>query len=114
MRRRAQISRQYSRPGRQKRQYTGTPCVYCTPELWLTMCISMFLHHKAEAINTWLDKWHIEALLVAFVWAAVLAIFALALDPDAVSGAFAGFIATSPIWLVIMLFVMFWRRWMHY
>jgi len=74
----------------------------------------MFLHHEAEGISGWLDDWKVEPVAVVPFFMLFLALFAAGIDPDAVSATFAALVATSPIWLPIALFIMFWRRWMHY
>ncbi len=74
----------------------------------------MFLHHEAEAINKWFDGWHIETILPAALGMFIVAVIAAAVDPDALSAAFAALVVTSPLWLPVMLFIMFWRRWIHF
>ncbi len=74
----------------------------------------MFLHHEAEGISSWLDGWHVEPIAVVPPAMLLLTIVALGVDPDAVSGTFAALVATSPLWLPVVLFIMFWKRWIHY
>jgi hypothetical protein len=74
----------------------------------------MFLHHEAEGIDEWLGGWGFETIIMAPLAMVVLALVAFGYDPDAVSATFAAFVATSPVWLPLTLFIMFWRRWMHY
>lgn len=74
----------------------------------------MFLHDTAHNANKWLDGWHIETILVATAGMIVFLLTALAADADAVLGAFMAVIALSPLWLPIVLFVVFWKVWMHW
>jgi hypothetical protein len=74
----------------------------------------MFMHHEAEKVSKWLDGWHVEPIAVAPLAMLVLAFVALAADPDSISGAFAALVVTSPVWLPVVLFIMFLRRWIHY
>jgi hypothetical protein len=74
----------------------------------------MFLHHEAEGISKWLGGWGVEVVAVAPLGMLILVLVAAGFDPDAVSATFAAMVATSPAWLPIALFIMFWRRWMHY
>jgi hypothetical protein len=74
----------------------------------------MFLHHEAEAISDWLGDWKFDPLVVGPLFLLILICLTLGFDPDAVSATLAAMVATSPIWLPIALFIMFWRRWMHY
>lgn len=74
----------------------------------------MFLHHEADKIYGWLDGWDFDPVAVVppvffILWA--IAWFA---DRDAVAAVFAVLVALSPVLLPIGLFVMFWKRWIHY
>src|SRR3989338_9694038 len=74
----------------------------------------MLLHDTAHGANDWLDGWHIETLLVAALGMLIFAWVALEADADAVLAAGTAFIALSPLWLPVILFVVFWKRWIHY
>jgi len=74
----------------------------------------MFLHHEAESISKWLDSWNIEPITVTPPVMLLVAFFAAYYDPRAIPAVFAALVATSPLWLPIALFVMFWKRWIHY
>lgn len=74
----------------------------------------MFLNHEAESISDWVTDWKFEPIALAPFFMLLLALITLGVDPDALSATFAAMLATSPIWLPVALFIMFWRRWMHY
>ena len=74
----------------------------------------MFLHDTAHSANDWLDGWHIETVLVASAGMAAFLLVALSADTNAVLAAGTAFIALSPLWLPVSLFVIFWKTWMHY
>ena len=74
----------------------------------------MLLHDTAHGANDWLDGWHIETVLVAAAGMIVFILVALSADTDAVLAGGTAFIALSPLWLPVSLFVIFWKTWMHY
>lgn len=74
----------------------------------------MFLHDTAHNANSWFDGWHIETAVVVGAGFAIFSIVAFAADPEAVLAAIAATIALSPLWLPFMLFVIWWKIWMHY
>lgn len=74
----------------------------------------MFLHHQAEATYKWLDDWQIDPIVVVppvmFVVWTLVRIF----DPDAMAAVFAVLVGLSPVLLPFGLFVVFWKKWIHY
>jgi hypothetical protein len=74
----------------------------------------MLLHHAAEKTEKWIGGWNIDTVAVMPFGMLVLLFVGLAVDPDAVVAAFAAFIATSPLWLPVFLFAIFWVTWIHY
>lgn len=74
----------------------------------------MFLHEAAHKTTKWIDGWNVEPLLVAPILFAILTVFGVSADPGAVDGTLAMFVALSPLWLPVALFIMFWTAWMHY
>lgn len=74
----------------------------------------MLLHDAAHHANSWLDEWHIETEIVAGIGFLIFSGVAFAADPDAVLGAVVALVTLSPVWLPIVLFLVFWKIWMHY
>jgi hypothetical protein len=74
----------------------------------------MLLHHEAEELKKFIESWSVETVVVSFIAFFLLLFVAVVTDPGAVSGAFAGVIALSPIWIPIFLLVFLWTSWIDY
>ncbi len=74
----------------------------------------MFFHEEAEEISDYLGGWYFDPLVIMPLGMLILALIADIYDPDALAATFAAMVVTSPIWLPLFLFVMFWKRWIHY
>lgn len=74
----------------------------------------MFLHHEAEKTYKWLGEWQFDPVVVVPPLYFLVWVFARAFDADAVAAVFAVLVGLSPILLPFGLFILFWKRWMHY
>jgi hypothetical protein len=74
----------------------------------------MFLHGEAKATYKWLNGWRFDTIAVVPPVMFVVWLLARVFDPDALSGIFAALVGLSPILLPVGLFVVFWKRWIHY
>lgn len=75
----------------------------------------MLLHHEAHDFwEKWISGWNMDATAVVPPAMAALIIFASIWDPAAVTSTLAMFVAFSPIWLPVFLFVSLYITWIHY
>lgn len=72
------------------------------------------MHHEAEKTYKWLDDWKFDAIVVVPPLYFLLWVLARAFDPDGVAAVFAVLVGLSPILLPFGLFILFWKRWIHY
>jgi hypothetical protein len=74
----------------------------------------MLLHHEAEKVKDFIERWSFESILVSLLGAFILLWVAFAADPAAISGVFAMTVALSPLWLPVALIGYFWISWIDY
>ncbi|OGC88497.1 hypothetical protein A2419_02020 [Candidatus Adlerbacteria bacterium RIFOXYC1_FULL_48_26] len=74
----------------------------------------MILHHEAEAVREFLDKWHLEESVFAPLGLLLLVIYAAIYDPATITATLAMLVAISPIWLPLFLGMSLYITWIHY
>ncbi len=72
------------------------------------------MHHEAEKTYEWLNDWGIDTVALIPPFYFLLWMLARIFDPDAVAAVFAVLVGLSPILLPFGLFVLFWKRWIHF
>jgi hypothetical protein len=74
----------------------------------------MFLHHEADDFYKWVNDWNVDTIVLIPPLYFLLWVVARIVDPDAISAVFAVLVALSPLLLPFALFMLFWKRWIHY
>jgi hypothetical protein len=74
----------------------------------------MFLHEEAKKTYKWIDGWGVDTIAVMPLFLILLLWVAEAQDPEAIQATFMALAVFSPLWLPIVLFVVFWVIWMRY
>lgn len=71
-------------------------------------------HSWVDKFMHWLEEWKFDSLVMGPIFLVLIISILAAWDGDALSATIAALIYISPIWLPVILFVVFWTSWIHY
>ena len=74
----------------------------------------MFLHGSAVKTKDWFEGWSLEALIVVPILTVIFIIFTAVYYPADFFVVLAALVGLSPVWLPIVLGIIFWITWIHY